>query len=353
MNIPTLSIDQAIIHEITDRSLAPPTPPALILSNALSPLDADLRAYFQARIAESLAKAAYPVIADPDRSSPTPDLVCDHLNGRTANLVDTSQAMATHLFSAQQSVNSSPGLLVVATGTLDTGACVAILKLQKQEGLNLERVGDAGAETYSLEHLRRLMLTNDTRVFKVALFDSTDVHDVDDLNGLVSDKQRFSSPEKRMADFFLKTFLGCRLRDDPAQVTSRFYVAAECFINEMVADPEKRARYHRALLAELTSQADTVHPKTFAEQHLDPADRQSFMAHVRSDGVTPAHFPRDTTLIESRLREEEFILDSGIRVRGRPDALDEHADISQDGEMLEMIIRDRLKSVKGAGARRR
>lgn len=353
MNVATLNIDQAIIHEITDRSLAPPTPPELILSNALSPLDGDLRAYFQARIAESLATAAYPVIADPERSSPTPELVFSHLCDRAADLVETSQAMANHLFAAQQSVSSSPGLLVVSTGVLDTGPCLAILKLQKQEGLNLERVGDAGAETYSLEHLRRLMLTNDTRVFKVALFDSVDVHEAEDICGLVSDKQRYSSPEKRMADFFLKTFLGCRLRDDPAQVTSRFYVAAERFINDMVADPEKRARYHRALLTELTSQADTVSPKKFAEQHLDQADRQSFIAQLRGDGLTVPHFPRDTTLIDSRLREEEYVLDSGIRVRGRPAAFEEHADISQDGEMLEMIIRDRLKSVKGAGARRR
>lgn len=130
-------------------------------------------------------------------------------------------------------------------------------------------------------------------------------------------------------------------------------MAAERFINDMVTDPERQARYHRALLTELTSQADTVHPKAFAEQHLDQAERQSFIAHLRSDGVTAAHFPRDTTLIDSRLREEEFVLGSGIRVRGRPAAFQEHADISQDGDMLEMIIRDRLKSVKGAGARRR
>lgn len=353
MKVATLNIDQAIIHEITERSLAPPNPPELVLSNVLSPLDADLRNYFQARIAESLEKAAYPVIADPDRSSPTPDLVFAHLHEHTADLVATSKAMADHLFRAQQSVRASSGLLVVATGTLDTGPCLAILKLQKQEGLNLERVGNPGAETYSLEHLRRLMLTNETRVFKVALFESADIQDVEDISGLVSDKQRFSSPEKRMADFFLKTFLGCRLRDDPAQVTSRFYVAAERFINDMVSDPEKRARYHRALLTDLTSQADTINPKKFAEQHLDQADRKSFIAHVRSGGVMAPHFPRDTALIESRLKEEEYVLGSGIRVRGRPAAFDEHADISQDGVMLEMVIRDRLKSVKGAAARRR
>ena len=127
----------------------------------------------------------------------------------------------------------------MARGRVDTGPCLAILKLQRTEGVNLERVGASGAETYSLEHLRRLMLTNDTKVFKVALFDSENVVEPDDVRALVSDKQRFSSPEKRMADFFLKTFLGCRLRDDPAQVTSAYYVAAEAYINEKVADPER------------------------------------------------------------------------------------------------------------------
>ncbi len=348
MNINTLTIDRAIIHEITDRSLAPPAPPELLLSNALSPLDGDLRGYFQARITESLVRAAFPVVADPDRSSPTPDLVYTHVHDGGADLVASSQAMARHLFDAQQAVRSSPGLLVVATGMLDTGPCLAILKLQKHEGLNLERVGDAGAETYSLEHLRRLMLTNETRVFKVALFESVGVVDVDDVTGLVSDKQRFSSPEKRMADFFLKSFLGCRLRDDPAQLTSKFYVASERYINEHVTHPETRARYHRALLTELTSQADTVNPRNFAERNLDEPDRAGFLAQLRPDGITVPHFPRDTTLIESRLREEEYVLGSGIRVRGRPTAFDEHAAISQDGDMLEMIIRDRLKTVKGA-----
>lgn len=102
----------------------------------------------------------------------------------------------------------------------------------------------------------------------------------------------------------------------------------------------------------MTNQADTVHPKAFAERYLDEGDRASFLAQIRADGITAAHFPRDTTLIETRLREEEYVLGSGIRIRGRPAAFDEHADISQDGEMLEMVIRDRLKTIKGAAGKR-
>jgi hypothetical protein len=353
MNVNSLSIQSTIIHEITERVLAPPVAPELILSNALSPLDDDLKRYFQGRIADSLSLAAFPVVADPNRRSPTPDLVHQHFHAGGDGFVATSQAIAQHLFAAQSNVRSSSGLLVVSTGTLDSGPCLAILKLQKQEGVHLERTGAAGHETYSIEHLRRLMLTNDTRVFKVALFEAAGVTDADDVRALVSDKQRFSSPEKRMADFFLKTFLGCMLRDDPGQVTSKYYVRAERYVNEEISNPETRARYHRALLTDLSSQQSMVAPRQFADSYLDESDRQAFLAYLRAGDISTAQFPKDTELIEGRLREEEYVLESGIRVRGRSVAFDEHAEINEkDGELLEMIITDRLKSVKGSARRR-
>ena len=294
MNIGTLQIKDAIIHEITDRVLAPPSPPELVLSNALSALDDDLRSYFQARIADSLSLAAFAVVADPARTSPTPALVHQHLTSDGTDFVEVSKAMARHLFQAQQNVNSSPGLLVVSSGTLDSGRCLAVLKLKKQEGMNLERIGTLGAETYSVEHLRRLMLTNDTRVFKVALFEGASVTAVDDVHALVSDKQRFSSPEKRMADFFLRDFLGCRLRDDPAQATSNYFVRVEKFLNELIASPEKRARYHRALLTDLTSQSDSIVPCAFANEHLGEEDRHAFIDYLQAANVGVARFEKNT-----------------------------------------------------------
>jgi hypothetical protein len=351
MDIKSFRIDEAIIHEITDRVLAPPTPPQLVLSNAPSPLDQDLKGYFQNRIAESLRLAAFPVVADPGRTSPTPDLVYRHFDGDEAGFVEISKAIAKHLFDAQARVRSSPGLLVVASGRLSSGTSLAVLKLQKQEGVNVERSGNKGRETYSVEHLRRLMLTNDTRVFKVAMFDSDGVFSADDISALVSDKQRFSSPEKRMADFFLREFLGCRLRDDPAQMTSSYFLRGERFINERIVNPEKRARYHRAWVTDFTSQSDQLSPRKFAETHLDEEDRPAFLGFLREGDVAVAQFPKDIELIEPRLREREYVLESGIRVRGTEVALDEHADIAHDGEMLEMVITDRLKSIKSAGRR--
>jgi hypothetical protein len=349
-----LTIEETIIHEITPRTHAPPKNPELILSNALSPLDNDLRAYFKERIAESLKLAAFPVKAKEERSSPTPDLVHLHFTKPDSDFVEISKEMAKYLFAAQQKVRSSPGLLVVIAGKVDSGPAMVLLKLQKQQGLNLERTGAAGAETYNLDHLRRLMLTDETRVYKIALFESDGVLQPDDVYGEVSDKQRFSSPEKRMAAFFLDDFLGCELRDDPTQMTNSYYVGGEKYLNEKVTAPEKQARYHRAFIADLASQSDTVAPKKFADEHLDKEDREAFLNTLKVEGVPTTQFSKDIELIKGRLQEEEYVFNGGIRVRGTQEALKEHSEISEgEDKTLEMLITDRLKSVNGTSKKRR
>lgn len=353
MDTATFTLDELIIHEITRRQLAPPRDSELFLSDVASPLDDDLTAYFEDRIIENLRLGAFPVVtdmelySDPSKRSPVPDLVFEHLTGAASDFVETSKALGRHLFASQTGVNS-PGLLIVIRGAVEVGQCLALLKLQKQEGVRLERTGPQGSETFSVEHLRQLMLTNETRVFKVALFDADNLAAVEDVHGVVADKQRAFRPEKQIADFFLSTFLGCRLRDDPAQTTSRHFAITEQFINREVAEPEKQVRYHRALLADLTSQSPVVDPRSFAHQYLDPSDQPRYLAHLRNSDAQTAAFDKEPGLIATKLREEEYVLESGIRIRGSAEALEEHAELDQqEDNTLEMLIRDRLKRVNG------
>lgn len=128
-------------------------------------------------------------------------------------------------------------------------------------------------------------------------------------------------------------------------------VRAEKFFNEHVASPERRASYHRALQADLTSQATSVAPRTFAEQHLDEGDRSAFLSFLRAGDIPVADFAKDTTLVAKRLEQSEYVLQSGIRVRGTQAAFEEHADIADKDGFLEMLITDRLRSVNGASRR--
>src|SRR5205823_671520 len=97
----------------------------------------------------------------------------------------------------------------------DTGAIV--MKIEREEALNLNqrRVGDGF--TFDMEHLRNLMLGNRTRVFKAALFGSAGR--VEDLRGYVSDTQGGYGQESSIAHFFLSRFLGCKPTEEPGVTT--------------------------------------------------------------------------------------------------------------------------------------
>jgi 37-kD nucleoid-associated bacterial protein. len=348
MRVETFTVDQVIIHELTKRETAPPAPPGLIMSEVPSALDADLRGYFARRIVDASRSGSFPVVVDGSLGSPVPDLVFTQLTDPDADFVAISRDIVQHLFDSQRRVSSSPGLLVVVAGTVDTGPCAALLKLQKQEGVRLERIGAAGQQTFSVEHLRQLMLTNETRVFKVAMFPAEDLATAVDIHGVVSDKQRPYAPEKQVADFFLRDFLGCQVRDNPAKATSGFFHVSEKFINDEVAEPQARTQYHRALLSELTSQATMVDPRQFAALHLSPEDAPRFVDYLRDHDVGTGQFDKSIELIKNRLREIEYVLGSGLKVRGPEEAWDDHVEVSQtDGNMLELLIEDRLDSVNG------
>src|SRR4051794_19192010 len=115
MNTKSLSITNTIIHEITKAPIGGSA--ELILSDTESMLDQDMRDYFRERIVESLRLAAYAVVADPVRKAPTPELVHALFNDKSADFVQVSRAMGEHLFDAQQRVRSTPGLLVISSGT--------------------------------------------------------------------------------------------------------------------------------------------------------------------------------------------------------------------------------------------
>lgn len=204
VDLGTLGIVSVIVHEVPERWATGPSAPPF-LSEAESALTPTLQHYIRERIIGSLAKAAYEVLFDPSATSPVRSLTEDHLGPQTMDFVAMSQQMANHLYTCQTGVNSA-GLLVVGSITLGGARALAILKLEKESGVRVRQdVTGEGRRTLSMEHIRELMLTDKTKVFKAGLFFSTTDGSVE---GLVSDKQRGYLPQTEIADFFLRSFLG-------------------------------------------------------------------------------------------------------------------------------------------------
>jgi hypothetical protein len=332
-----MEVTQWVIHEIpkTFRAHDGVTP---TLSRAISPYDTEVARFFERKISDSLGKSRHQ-IQPADDEHPVPVTITELLGASGDGLLDASTALAQHLFAAQSGA-MSPGLLVVTHGTYQGSASiVAVLKLEKEEGARAATTEIDGMSTFSVEYMRDLFLTGRTRVFKVSVF-MLDSDDPSQLDGWISDPQ---SRGVDVADFFLHSFLGCQLVDDPKIATRQFHAGVENFINTQVADPATKARYETALVAELQGNSTEVSIRSFAERYLDLKDRAPFEKAITAAGLARS-FVKDTALTKLARVQYEFV--QGVKVSYPADTPDDVVTVNgRDDGRTELQVVDVLKKV--------
>lgn len=341
-DLATLSISRIIIHDVPYHKKAGggggPT-----LSQIESPTNAELILFISEHIKKTIKPPnGFQVVRDPQSQSPMPQLILDILNGGP-NFVRDSQTAAMHLYAVQTGVNPG-GLLAICDCQFGDGTGgLAILKLEREEGVRLQQDQVRGRNTFQLSLLHELILTQKTKLYKIGLFTEDDGEPV----GTVCDQQRGYTPRSEIASFFLSTFLGFRLKEEPTVSTKRFFESAEEFINENVDNPVDQAEYHGHLVSELLSNRQIVNPNRFANDYLKTRDRQRFISHLREQGAPTVQFPKDNELIDPRLKKTVIEFESGIQVRGKQEALDEKMTLRrQQGREVEATIKDRLKDIR-------
>lgn len=340
-----LHADRVIVHEVPRRSAReggdPPT-----LSEVDSRLTPVLRNYFREKIAVSINQAAYDAVFDPDTTSPVPDLIRPLLLQQGGDFVTASQRMAQHLYGCQGGI-SPPGLLVVVSGNIADDPCLAVLKLEKEEGVRVNRAERDGRQTFVIELVPDLMLTRATKVFKVGVF-LRDGATARSIKAKVADQQRGYRPRTEVADFFLRRFLGCKLREEPNVATKRFFEASERFINREVEDPETKARYQIALMAELGNEEPDLNPHRFAQRAFAVRDRQRYVTYMAGEGVPAEPFPKDTHLIDAHLKRMQVDFESGLSILGKPEIFQERVRMEgrEDGA-THVEFEDRIRRFQG------
>jgi len=340
-----LNVEKLIVHEIPVR-LRREIIGSFVMSEIESDLTTELKNYFREKIAASLSTAAYDAEFEPDSPSPVPQLVFDNLGSQNKDFVQMSREMAQHLFECQTGVNSS-GLLTVVQTSVARRRSLTILKLEKEAAVRVQQVRLQGRLTFNMQHLRDLMLGERTKVFKVGLF-LQEGSTIETIKGAVSDKQRGYEPTIEIADFFLKRFLGCKLREAPDISTKRFFETSEEFINGEIQNPETRARYQIALLSELNSELGYIDPRRFARDHLQIDDRQNYIRYLEVEGLAAQRFEKDTALIKPHLRRMEILFQGGIALIASPEQYEEYIHMEPAAEgRTKVEIEDKIKEIKG------
>ncbi len=342
-DLTALEIKALIVHEVPKKPLGGGSVQPVLSEIAILP-DDELKGYFRKKIAETLARVAFCARFDPGTTSPAPALIDDALGSRKTPFVDMSQAIAHHLNTCQNAVNPA-GLLTVIDAGLGGKPALVIAKLEKESGVRLNLMKVNGKLTFNVQQIRDLMLSDETRIFKVGLFRR--VTPGSPVSGEVSDTQTGYQPSRPMATFFLKQFLGCDYCDDPENVTRNFFAAGEKFIGS-ISDPILKATYEMALLSELKSADQTVSPRVFAARHLEPEHRDPFLAGIQTEHVPVTPFAKDLSKIHAQLQKVKYDFAAGVSVVGSPEAFEQTTELEglPDGRSR-LTITDELRGAKG------
>ena len=320
----TLSFTRFAMHRVPKRPEDKDAAGRPELSDLESPHDAEIDSFFRRKVTGALGRQSLDIepLGDRDEDQDEGNGEGDDAGDGDGNitgagavgtiLADNDQFMpqsrelATVLYEKQDRRNPD-GILVVALGEIDAKPCVAILKLEHEEGVRADLEGPTGQRAFTIKVLHDLLLTDKTRLFKAAVFRRKSTR-TEKLIGIACDNQ-----VEALADFFLGEFLGCQLVENPDVTTERFFEAAEEFINT-IGESEQQARYEIALLANLQSAAQKVNPRRFAQDHFVQADHQPFLDHLASRGVPTIEFKKDIALVESRLERVGYSFESGTKL---------------------------------------
>jgi hypothetical protein len=342
MNLNSFRLTTLVVHDV-------PQPDevrgALVLTDAEIPLDAQLRGYFERKITQSLVNRGLEAIADPNESATVRNGIAAILATHT-DLVAVSKTFAEHLDRSQTKRNPA-GLLAVGIGRVDEGDVVAVLKLEREQGLRL-RINIVGDHTeVDLQFLRDLTLTDKTKIFKTSLLRLGQAGDADSMYGVVSDDQRGRDDGAGVATFFLATFLGCQLRTNPEKATRDFVLATEAFINQDVTSVERRANYQIALLAKLQDQSPDIRPRDFANANIEPNDRPTFLQRVAEHDLDPNQtFAKDTA--RAHAQGFKITFEHGMTLVGSREDLHQRVQVRETaGAANGVVINDTLRRISG------
>jgi hypothetical protein len=311
-----------------------------LLSDIETSLDATQRELLRSKLVQVIgSKSASSIQFDEGSTSPAPETVQRLTEPGVVSdtFIEASQQLAKHLFTTQNPTMSA-GLLCVMDLKVGEQQGLAILKLEREEGAQLELTKTPdGHQTFSMDVLHDLVLTEGTRLFKCAMFKRQPDRTV---TAAACDRQLGPAPEA-LAQFWLR-FLGCKFTTLPRVATRQFFEAATELVASLIEDPVKKTAVYESLRSEMNAEGKKFFsPRTFVDEYVPKDSREPFLRELKERGIPLSQFRKDTTDISRSLRRREYTTAHGIKVTA---AEEDAARI--DVQKSQVVIRDAVKKVR-------
>lgn len=340
IDVGQIAVSRLIAHRVPRGSTDDTRQPRL--TDAVPDLPPETLDFFARRLKRSLGENGQDVEVDERLEAPQmPQLIMEYLGSGPSDLVAASQRAAGILFDVQGASRwEEESLFITCDVSLSGRAALAVMKLEEESGVEWQEAETEEGETVLMVSVNeQLVLTENTRVFKSALFSMDD----GSLAGLISDDQQ--GRPTRVADYFMRRFLGCRHRRSPATTTQAFYKAVQQFISTDVTDQDEKFELEYALKSELSSNRNRIAPQQFISDYVREERQDLMLRRLQEADVPTTRFPKDVSRLGSARKTTRLKTTSGITIAGN---IDEVADrvrsgVDDDGTPV-IIIRDQLTS---------
>lgn len=334
----TMTVRNVIFHDVPNQRGDGGT--GVVLATVPTRIDAPRRRLLTEKLTKVLdSRSAYGIMFAPGTSSPVPNEVRNYTTQayRETTFVGMSQRLATHLHQVQNRT-ISPGLLCVIDLVVAGRHGLVIMKLEREEGAQLELDRSDGKTQFAMSVLQNLVLTGGTKLFKTAAFLRSGPGD-DDFNMSACDSQHRVLDSTEMARFWL-SYLGCTVEEDARVTTSKFFNATLEFANNTVTDLADRTHIYESLNTELRSNKRNVVPRDFVRDFIPEGLQRACLDFLEERHVPMRTFDKDVQDVKSALRRLTFTSEAGVRV-SVPEGQDELVAVDE----ARIIVNDRLRTV--------
>lgn len=320
----TIAIERIIVHDVPkhkkdDLKIEPN------YSEQESKITDGLRSFFRDKVIQALnSDKCFKICFDDSSDSPMSYIVAEMLGTDGNEVVKQSKSITKHLFEKQIGINTA-GILVVIFGKVNSHNAVIVLKLERDTGAQLTM--DNETHSYNIEEVRDLMLTQKTKIFKVAMFilrsDFNSKYD-----GLIMDYQIDMKLKKEVTNWFMDKFLGCKAFEDPKITTQHFFHHTRAYINTL-EDPLDRVKYTQDLNSYVQKNTQTLNPKEFADDYLKVEHRDNYKKFLESKKFKFTSFPKDLSSIDRIIKKITLQFANDISIIGNKGTFDKEVKLKK------------------------
>lgn len=312
MDTSSIRIEQIVVHDIPKHNKNDLSIEAQY-SEQVSKLSDGLRLFFKDKVVQALnSDKSFKICFDDEYTSPISWIINELLVSKGSDVVSQSKKIAKHLFEIQVGLNAA-GIFVFIFGMISGKNTCIILKLERDKGAQLSL--DPNTHSFNIQEVKDLMLTEKTKIFKVALFILRSDFEVQ-YDGLLIDYQIDIRAKKEVRTWFMDKFLGCRAFEDPKITTQYFYNYTRQYIDTL-ADEIEKTKYIQDLNSYIYKNTQRLSPKEFADDYLqDIKQRNDYKNYLATKNFTFSSFPKDTTQIDRQIKKFAVIFENGISIIG-------------------------------------